>query len=193
MDDTFWIVVLAVSAALAIGLYFFGRRRRQSGVDEGSLRRQFGPEYDRAVEVWGDPDRAQRALSHRLRRVSKLRIRPLSAEAHARFERAWYDVQSRFVETPAAAVIAAQDLVEDVMRARGYPVESVEQEIADLSVHHAVVVQHYRAASTLARGASKGRASTEDLRQAMVHYRALFGDLLERDVRAHGTTEESYA
>jgi hypothetical protein len=179
MDSTiFWAVVLALAAVAAlITAYAIYRGRRR--IDRGDLRTRFGPEYDRAVEEHGSGKAARRELRHRLKRVERFTLRELSPEAYTRFYDAWQNVQARFVDEPGGAVLQADRLIHDVMKTRGYPDDNdPDRQIADLSVNHAEVVQHYRAARTLAEGADDGRATTEDLRQAMMHYRALFADLL---------------
>jgi hypothetical protein len=180
--STLWAVVLIVAAIAAITLAFAiwrGRRR----TDRDDLRQRFGPEYDHLVEEYGSGKAARRELRHRLRRVERYSIRELSPDAHARFSGAWAEVQARFVDDPAGAVQQSDRLIHEVMRARGYPIEKeFDAQIADLSVHHSNVVQHYRAARELSRGVHEGHASTEDLRQAMVHHRALFADLLREPI-----------
>jgi hypothetical protein len=142
------------------------------------LRERFGPEYDHLLEQYNDPRRAEAELEARTRRVRKLPIKELSEGERTSFSEAWRHAQERFVDTPSVAVRAAHDLVQQVMRARGYPVDDFEQRIADLSVDHATVVEHYRAADALVVANRQGRENTEELRQAMVHYRALFAELL---------------
>jgi hypothetical protein len=114
-----------------------------------------------------------------MKRVRKFHIQPLSARDHERFSVAWSQTQARFVDDPNGAIGEADRLVKEVMGVRGYPMADFDQRVADLSVDHANVVQHYRAARALAQSTEEGRATTEDLRQAMIHYRALFADLLE--------------
>ena len=123
--------------------------------------------------------RSERELASRERRVDRLDIRPLDPEQRDEYARRWRDIQADFVNTPGEAVRDASTLVHEVMRERGYPVEDFDQREADLSVHHGDVLEHYRAASGIALAYGEGHAGTEDLRQAMVHYRALFEDLLE--------------
>jgi hypothetical protein len=147
-------------------------RRREA------LKEQFGPEYHRLVEQHGDPARAETELAARAERVRKLPIKALSEGERSSFNEAWRQTQERFVDTPSIAVRSAHDLVQQVMRARGYPVDDFEQRVADLSVDHAGVVEHYRAAYALHEANRQGRDDTEELRQAMQHYRALFAELL---------------
>jgi len=164
------IIVIIVVVAIAAGVAYNARRRR--------LRQRFGPEYDRLVEQGASRRHAEAELTARERRVRDLDIRPLSADAQARYSGEWTAVQERFVDAPQDAVTAAQRLVMTVMNERGYPTEGTDQVLADLSVEHARVLDHYRAAYEISQRAADGAASTEDLRQAMIHYRALFQDLL---------------
>jgi hypothetical protein len=149
------------------------RRRREK------LRRQFGPEYDRAVQQFGSAAKAERELSARARRLERIQLRDLNEADRIHFTNAWAAVQAQFVDNPSEAVHEANGLIKTVMQARGYPVEDFEHRVADLSVDHANVVQHYRAARELAHANREGRVNTEELRQAFVHYRALFSDLLQ--------------
>jgi hypothetical protein len=143
------------------------------------LQRQFGPEYDRALSTHSDAHEAERELEHRAERVEQLHIRPLSSDEREHYLRLWKSTQAQFVDDPAGATHEADALVGEVMASRGYPVGDFEQRAADISVNHARVVEHYRAAHSIALRNSGGTADTEDLRQALVHYRALFEDLLE--------------
>lgn len=168
------VLILAAAALGAVAAWFLLRRRRSS-----ELRRTFGPEYDRTVENAGKRSEAERELEHRRERVRQLEIRPLPPEEAERFARGWQQVQKRFVDAPAGAVDDADRLVTELMQRRGYPMTDFEQRSADLSVDHPLVVENYRAAHALALRARNGGADTEELRQAMVHYRTLFEDLLE--------------
>jgi hypothetical protein len=177
--DLMWTIgALAVVAIaiLVVGAIAFRRRARMRSVE---LRQQFGPEYDRAVLEFGSPARAERQLAARARRVEHIRIRDLGDADRARFASNWSQIQGQFVDDPAAAAAAANELIKEVMRARGYPMDDFDQRVADLSVDHAAVVQHYRAARALTQSDRSGQVSTEELRQALVHYRALFADLLQ--------------
>jgi hypothetical protein len=177
-----WTVVILIAAAIAAVAVIASRRRNQ--LRSAELRHRFGPEYDRAVAEFGSPAQAERKLAARARRVDHIHIRELNAADRARFAGAWNTAQAQFVDDPAAAVINANQLIKEVMRARGYPVDDFEQRVADLSVDHAAVVQHYRAARALSASARTGDVNTEELRQAVVHYRALFADLLHEPVAA---------
>jgi hypothetical protein len=150
------------------------------------LRQKFGPEYERTIREHGNVRKAESALEARARRVANLHIHPLSPSDAQRFDSSWRAVQTRFVDDPRGAVTEADRLVGEVMSTRGYPVGEFEQRVADISVDHPDVVMNYRAAREIAALHAQGKASTEDLRQAMVHYRALFRDLLDTtDDRTH--------
>lgn len=184
--ETMWALwaVLAVVAIAAIGVAVWRNNRRKQ---REQLAKRFGPEYDRLLQEHGSATLAERELEARAKRVSKLSIKDISDNERRSFSQAWHQTQERFVDTPLIAVRSAHDLVQDVMRARGYPVEDFEQRVADLSVEHAGVVQHYRAAHTLHESNQQGQANTEELRMAMVHYRALFADLLGAPDREPGS------
>jgi hypothetical protein len=167
-----WGIVI-VAAAVAMIAWLLLRKRRTE-----RLRDRFGPEYDRAVRDKGEVRKAEAALEARQARVARLHIRPLESADATRFSREWRSVQALFVDDPKAAITNADRLVGEVMRARGYPVGDFEQRVEDISVDHPDVVRNYRAAHDIALDHASGRTSTEDLRQAMVHYRALFTDLL---------------
>jgi len=169
------VIVIAVIVVAAIA--FATSRKRRSM----KLKERFGPEYDRVLQKEGDPRKAEGVLEFRQKRREKFHIRPLSAAGKASFGIRWKEVQARFVDDPRGAVTVADSLVTDVMQARGYPIGEFEQRAADLSVDYPVIVDNYRAAHTIAARHGAGQASTEDLRQAMVHYRALFQELLEEN------------
>ncbi|HLO19869.1 MAG TPA: hypothetical protein VK192_05190 [Sphingomicrobium sp.] len=174
MTPTGWIILgIIIVALLAIVAILWSRRARSE-----HLRDRFGPEYDRAVEARGDRAKAEADLAAREKRVGKLDIRPLEPAERREFTERWTDVQARFVDDPARAVAFADALVGDVMKARGYPVSDFDQRAGDISVDHPVVVEHYHEAHDIALRHERGDASTEDLRQAMVHYRALFDNLV---------------
>jgi FtsZ-interacting cell division protein ZipA len=177
--NTITVVAIAIAVlAIAFGIFMYVQTQRTR-----HLRSKFGPEYDRLVDQYKDPRKAEEDLSHRERRVQKLHIRDLTADEANRFAEAWQEEQARFVDTPREAVANADRLVGELMKARGYPMGEFEQRAADISVDHPLVVENYRAAHDLAGRSRREDVSTEDLRQAMVHYRALFGELLGHDVR----------
>lgn len=175
MDTWVWIVI-AVVAVLAVGLLLW---RASSARRTRGLQETFGPEYDRAVEQAESQKEAESDLREREERRSEYEIKPLAPGARDRYVRAWEQTQVRFVDDPSGAVGEADDLIQDVMRERGYPVDDFEQRAADLSVDHPEVVENYRAAHGIARRHVRGEADTEELRQALVHYRSLFDELLE--------------
>ena len=165
------LVVVVVVAIVAIALILMQRRK-------AALRQRFGSEYDRAVQEGGSERKAQAMLQEREKRVEKFRIRSLDPAERQQFAEHWHAVQSRFVDDPRGAVTEADDSVITLMKTRGYPMADFEQRAADLSVDHPHVVSNYRAAHEIAMRHRQGQASTEDLRQAMIHYRSLFEDLL---------------
>lgn len=180
MNTTAWIIVVGlalIAGAAAAWLVARLRRRRY-------LRERFGPEYTHTVQTNGSRSRAEKELEEREARVRQFEIHPLQPGERDAFAGRWQGVQARFVDDPVIAVAEADRLVDEVMRARGYPVSDFEQRAADLSVDHPRVVEHYRAARAVAARARQGKANTEELRQAMVHYRTLFEDLLEAQATA---------
>ena len=170
---TIIIAVIAAVVVVAIVSFLLARRRRSQ-----QLRERFGPEYDRVLEAEGEARRAEGVLEMRARRRDKFEIRPLSAAMRSDFAGRWTTVQAQFVDNPEAAVSGADQLVNELMKARGYPMADFDQRAADISVDHPVVVENYRAARDIALRHSRDQASTEDLRKAMVHYRSLFEELL---------------
>jgi predicted nucleic acid-binding protein len=172
MNVTVIVIAVVILVLLVIGAMYFAQRQRR----RQELREQFGPEYDRAVDTYGEPAKAERALEARAERVAALHIRPLSAEDSQRYGERWRQVQAHFVDDPETAIDDADELCGEVMLARGYPVGDFEQRAADISVDHPHVVEHYRAAHAVATDPDAG---TEDMRQAMVHYRTLFEDLID--------------
>jgi hypothetical protein len=170
-------IVLAIAVAVVIAgiaIWVSVRKHRTA-----RLRTQFGgAEYTRAVKEGGGRRQAEAALNERAERVEGLHIRPLSPTDRSRFVEAWSRVQARFVDGPGGAVTDADQLLGDVMSTRGYPVSDFEQRAADISVDHPLVLENYRAAHQSALLQTKGQASTEDLRQAMIHYRTLFEELV---------------
>jgi len=170
------VVLAAAVVAIALAWTFSARRRRER------LRRKYGPEYERTVKDAGSEARAEALLREREKRVASYHIRELNAEERGRYSEAWRRVQAMFVDDPGGAATEADMLVTDVMRTRGYPMADFDTRAEDLTVDHANVVHHYRHAREIAGRHARKQASTEDLRQALVHYRELFADLLgERD------------
>jgi hypothetical protein len=175
------LVVALVIAVAAMAWLYFQKRRTQD------LQGRFGPEYDRTVATHEDRGKAEKALEEREERVEHLKLRPLSPKEREQFIERWRSVQAQFVDGPNGATKEADRLVGELMQTRGYPVGDFEQRAADVSVDHPRVVEHYRAAHAIALRTDRGDADTgdtEDLRQAFVHYRALFDDLLEVEAPA---------
>jgi len=167
------IAIVVVAVALVVGMWLLLRRRRTA-----VLRARFGPEYDHVLQSARTPAEAERELQQRQARVEAFSIRPLSREDADRFGAEWRSVQARFVDDPRTAVVEADRLIGEVMRSRGYPVDDPNRRLDDLSVDHAHVLNHYRAGREIVARHESGQASTEDLRQAMVHFRALFDELV---------------
>jgi hypothetical protein len=175
MDLAVWIVI-AVVAVVVLGLiaYFAMANRRTHRLQE-----EFGPEYDRLLDEQDDRRVVESELEARRARREELDIRPLEPAARQRYSTQWKDVQARFVDEPPAALEQADALVLMVMRDRGYPMDDFEQRAADISVDHPEVVENYRAAHAVHDRAGSKQTTTEDLRRAFVHYRALFAELLD--------------
>jgi hypothetical protein len=173
-------VLIAIGAVVLLGALAWsaaGARRRRG------LRERFGSEYDRTVADAPSRREAEADLSERENRRQELEIRPLAPKARDSYASRWHNTQARFVDDPEEAIGEADRLIQEVMRERGYPVEDFEQRAADLSVDHPEVISNYRAAHGISVANEHGKASTEDLRTALVHYRALFVELLEEPGR----------
>lgn len=175
------IIVIVLVILVIAGLWAWNRSRR--------LKRQFGPEYDRAVKDKDGRLAGERELRERERQHSQLQLKELSPEARASYAASWEDVQMLFVEDPVSAVRQGDALVTQLITDRGYPQGSYDEQVAQLSVEHATTLQHYRDAHEISEVNERGEATTEQLRQALVHYRALFADLLGED--AVGTREDA--
>ena len=175
MPSWVWVLIaIAVVAVLAVVVWQALAQRRT-----GKLQQQFGPEYDRTVGTADSKRDAEAELQARAERRGQLEVQPLSQAARDRYLQSWRSVQAQFVDDPRGAVASADSLIRSVMADRGYPVEDFEQRAADISVDHPEVVENYREEHRLAQASADGGDSTEGLRQAMRHYRALFDDLLE--------------
>jgi hypothetical protein len=169
-----WIVIIVVAVIVLAAIFMAaGRKRRTRELQSG-----FGPEYDRTVDRTGDRREAERDLQERRERHEELEIRDLPPAARERHQEAWRIIQARFVDDPESSVGEADRLVQTVMRERGYPVDDFEQRAAAISVDHPHVVENYRAAHQTWAANERGEATTEDLRQSLVHYRGLFDELL---------------
>jgi hypothetical protein len=173
MDTDLAIALGVVVLLLVVGAVIYAQRRKSQ-----QMRSRYGAEYIAAVDETGDRRKAEAELRQREKRVGALSIRPLDRNEVERFSDRWVKVQSQFVDDPGAAIRRADELLAEVMQARGYPVSDFEQRAADLSVDHASLVSNYRIAHEVADRHARGEADTEDLRRAMIHYRALFEDLL---------------
>lgn len=168
------IIGVAVLLVASIIILFSIRKRKTE-----RLRSQFGgAEYNRAVKEGGSRQKAESALDKRADRVESFHIQPLGPGDRARFVESWRGVQARFVDGPGGAVTEADQLLRDVMATRGYPVGDFAQRAADISVDHPLVLEHYRSAHEIALRQTQGQAGTEELRQAMIHYRTLFEELV---------------
>jgi hypothetical protein len=166
---------------IAIGLIVKAQRSKR-------LKSRFGPEYHRAVEETGSTTRAESKLEKLERRVEGFKIMALSPADRANFLAAWQKIQARFVDDPRGAVTEADQLIQGIMAARGYPVTAFEQRAADISVDHPLVVEHYRAGHDISIRHKQGLTNTEDLRQAMIHYRTLFAELAGEPELTHSIT-----
>lgn len=178
MDNTTVVIIVAffasaVLVAVGVAIWLMMRKRRTS-----ELRSKFGPEYNRMARAEGDAARAEGLLREREKRVRKLDIKPLTTQRRNEFADEWERVQAEFVDDPTAAVVHADALVQLVMTERGYPVVDFEQRVADVSVDHPAVAQNYRLAHDIAARNEREDVEMEKLREAMLHYRALFADLL---------------
>ncbi|MGH9741666.1 MAG: hypothetical protein ACRD51_04870 [Candidatus Acidiferrum sp.] len=167
------LLIVGIVVVVAAGLILYKMQQTKR------LRARFGPEYTRAVQESGSAIRGEARLAKLEKRVERFNIQPLSAAERERFVEAWRGVQANFVDAPQRAVLEADHLVAQVMTVRGYPVSDFDQQAEDLCVNHPLVVENYRAGHEIAVRHSRGRASTEELRQAMIHYRKLFADLAE--------------
>jgi nitrogen fixation-related uncharacterized protein len=169
---TLTVVVVVILVALGLIALLWRRRSRK-------LQEQFGPEYKHAVRQYGDARKAEAELAAREKRVHKFDIRPLTLQERSNFAEMWRKTQARFVDEPSKALGEADGLMKEVLRTRGYPLGDFEQRAADISVDHPNVVTNYRAGHEIATRNNSGEATTEDLRQAMLHYHALFEELVE--------------
>jgi hypothetical protein len=170
-----WILIAIAAVIVVAGVVTTALTQRRTR----RLRDRFGPEYDRAVQQGESRRKAEAELGSRVERRERLEIRPVSPDARDRYLESWRQVQTRFVDNPAGAVTSADTLVATVMNERGYPMDDFERRAADISVDHPQVVERYRSAHGIAEKNNRGEATTEDLRQALKHYRALFEELVE--------------
>ena len=174
-----YILIAVVLIVVIMGLIMapaFARRQRSK-----RLQGKFGAEYDHTVEVEGGEKKAQTELDKRQKHVDGLNIRSLSAKERERYTADWLSVQSKFVDEPGQAIVEADRLIMEVMQVRAYPISDFEQRAADVSISYPALVGNYRAARAIAIKNAQGQANTEELRQAMIHYRSLFNELLETE------------
>jgi hypothetical protein len=190
-SDSTLITILIIAAAVIVtaGIVIWMRSRNR----QTRLKERFGPEYDRVVAEKGNVAKAEAELSERERRVREQSIRELTPADRQRFNADWEAIQARFVDEPSAAVQAADQLIKEVMLAQGYSRESIDRREVDLAVEHAAVMDDFRSARALAQENREGRADTEELRQAFVHYRALFADILNPPKRTERKMQEAHA
>ena len=168
------LAVVVVLVLVALAAWYFVQKKQSE-----RLQQRFGPEYGRTVDELGSRAKAESELKARENRVGKLNIVPLAPSDAARFSQAWANLQGSFVDKPMEVVAQADQLVRELMVQRGYPMADFEHRAADISVDHPAVVENYRAAQVIAARDTRGEATTEDLRNAVVHYRVLFNELLE--------------
>jgi len=167
------LIVIVAGIVLAAGFWFVQRNRRRQ-----ELKGRFGSEYDRTIDTADSRGEGEKQLAEREKRVELLQLKELDPREAQRFGDEWRNTQGRFVDDPGASIKEADSLVQEVMTARGYPITNFEQQAADISVDHPEVLTNYRAAHAIAEENALSPASTEALRQAMIHYRALFDELL---------------
>jgi hypothetical protein len=185
MDPKLMVLAGVVILAIAVVAWLLVRRRRSA---TAGLQKRFGTEYERTVREHGSVRKGEAKLTDRQERVEKLNIRDLDPGEHARYVKRWESVQSGFVDSPKGAVTEADNLVSSLMKTRGYPVSDFDQRAADISVDHPRVVENYRSAHEIAVRVGRNDATTEDLRTAMIHFRALFEELVQ--VPATGEKKE---
>jgi hypothetical protein len=168
------LAIVVVLVLIALAAWYFAQKKQSE-----RLQQRFGPEYGRTMDALGSRAKAESELKARQSRVEKLNIVPLSPADAASFTQSWVNLQASFVDNPKGVVAQADLLVRELMQKRGYPMADFEHRAADISVDHPAVVENYRAAQEIAARDARGEASTEDLRNAVVHYRVLFNELLE--------------
>lgn len=186
MNSTALLIAIVILVVVVVAVAAFAIRQNQ----RRQLRQRFGPEYERTVAESGNQAAAERALEDRVKRRKQLDIRELDPQARDAYAESWRVIQARFVDDPRGAVREADTLVTRVMADRGYPTEGFDRQAEYVSVDHAGVVDNYRDAHRISSADAEGRASTDDLRQAMVHYRALFNELLGKPASEGGKRQE---
>jgi len=175
MQTWIWIVIAVAALVVVLGVAWTAIRTNRTK----KLHEQFGSEYDRVAADAPTKREAESELRDRQRRREQFDVRPLSGEERDRFRSRWLAIQAEFVDDPSASLAKADSLIQNVMRARGYPVDDFDTRAADLSVDHPRVVENYRAGHGIAVAHERGNAGTEELRKAVQHYRALFDELVE--------------
>jgi uncharacterized membrane protein YqiK len=191
LDTQTWIIIAAVVVLglVALGAWLFYQKNQSH-----KLQERFGPEYGRTVNELGSRTKGESELRAREKRVERLEILTLAPSEAARFTEAWQALQGRFVDNPKGVVVQAEQLVRELMEKRGYPMGDFERRAGDISVDHPDVVANYRSAQAIAVRDRQGSADTEELRKAVVHYRALFDELLEvREARQEMIAEKRVA
>jgi hypothetical protein len=176
------VIFLIIGGVIAMAVMRLQRTKR--------LRDRFGSEYERAINELGDKRQAENELDARLAHVNTLKIRPLTAEEVNRYSLEWQQTQTEFVDEPLTALQKADRLIRDVMKARGYPVEDFEQRAADISVDYPELVTDYRGMHLIAVKEHEDEVSTEEMRQAMVHGRALFENLIKQEMKEEDVPEK---
>jgi hypothetical protein len=184
-----WVILLVIVAAVGVAAWLIAREQKRK--QSLRLRQRFGPEYGRVVAEKGSQAKAESELIERQKRVERLKIVALTPADATRFREAWDALQSRFVDNPKGVVVEADDLVRELMGKRGYPMSDFEHRAADISVDHPRLVETYRSARAIATRDKQGQASTEELRKAVVYYRALFDELLETRRTPAATAEKT--
>ena len=174
MDTNLILIGVVVLVLLAAAIWLQMRKKESQ-----TLEKRFGPEYDRTVEELGSRPKAEAELKARQKRVEQLHIAPLAPAEARRFSESWRVLQGRFVDNPKDVLVDADLLVRELMQKRGYPMGDFDRRAADISVDHPAVVDHYRAAHDIALRDRHGDVDTEGMRQAVIHLRALFAELLE--------------
>ena len=175
MDTNLILIGVVILVLLATAVLAADAKEEESQ----TLERRFGPEYDRTVEEFGSRPKAEAELKARQQRVEQLHIVPLAPAEASRFAEPWRVLQGRFVDNPKDVLADADLLVRELMQKRGYPMGDFDSRAADISVDHPAVVDHYRAAHDIALRNRHGDVDTEGMRQAVIHLRALFAELLE--------------
>ena len=175
MDSSTLTLIVIAAAVVVLGIVLWSAMRRRR---TNTLRDRFGDEYDRTVEATGKRAEAEAALEEREHRVAKLDIRPLTPQERGDFSAEWREVKAVFVDSPVEAVHHADRLLSSIMKTRGFPMADFDRRYEDLTVDHGEVARHYREGHELTLRHERGQASTEDLRQAMIHFEALFDDLV---------------